>query len=224
MKTQRRPVIGVTPAFDNGVKLPAATQTLYVRREYTQALATAGAVVIILNPDMPLEEIAQFCDGVVVSGGEDIPPQVYAGKSLGTTQEPLERVEWEKRLLEVCEQQNMPVLGVCYGMQLIALQYGGSLYQDIATEVRGSIEHVRTTHVVEVKQDFLGLKTNERLRVASRHHQAVHVLPKGFSASVVAPDGVIEAMQGKNCYGVQWHPESDESGQTIYQNFVNLCL
>ena len=132
-------VIGVTPALDEGLKLPASQSSLYLRREYTQIIREAGAVPLVLSPDVPQDYIVQYCDGVVLSGGEDIPAGVYGGNTLLTVPEPLERIMWERLLLDACAAAGKPVLGVCYGMQLIALHYGGSLYQDIASEVTGSI-------------------------------------------------------------------------------------
>lgn len=150
-------VIGVTPAFDEGVKLPASHASLYLRREYTRVLAACGAVPVVLSPDMPLEYILNLCDGLVISGGEDIPADVYGGETLLTVTEPLERVMWERLLIDVCEAARKPMLGVCYGMQLLALHYGGSLYQDIAAEHVGSLQHVGTTHPVRMSRNFLGL-------------------------------------------------------------------
>ena len=216
-----RKVIGITPAFDEGTKLPTAAASIYLRREYTKIMKQLGVVPLILTPEMPLEFIMEQCDGIVISGGEDIPPEFYGGDTLGTLQEPLERVMWEQLLIDACEAANKPVLGVCYGMQLIALHYGGSLVQDIANEVEDHVEHVGVLHEVMVSRDFLALKKGETYRVASRHHQAVKTLPDGFEMCASAPDGVIEAMQRGNIYGAQWHPESDATGIKLYGAFIS---
>lgn len=85
---------------------------------------------------MPLAFVMEQCDGIIISGGEDIPPELYAGDALETPQEPLERVMWEQLLIDACEAAGKPLLGVCYGLQLVALHYGGSLVQDIGREVK----------------------------------------------------------------------------------------
>lgn len=224
MTRDGRAVVGVTPAFDEGFKLPASKATLYLRREYTKLLARLGAVPIILTPDMPLEYIMDFCDGIVISGGEDIPAQIYGGTDFSTVLEPLERTMWELLIIRQCETEQKPLLGVCYGMQLIALNFGGALYTDIATDVQGSIQHLKSQHAVSFQEEFLGFPKGSQQTVASRHHQSVKNLPDIFSLSAVAPDGVIEAMQRGSIYGVQWHPESDKTGEVIYRTFIERCL
>lgn len=216
-------VIGVTPAFDEGFKLPASDSTLYLRREYTQTIAGLGAVPVIITPDMPLEYITSLCDGIVISGGEDIPGEIYGGENTHELLEPVERVMWELLLIDRCGREQIPLLGVCYGMQLLALHFGGLLWADIARDCEGSLNHVQTRHDVVVSADFLGLQAGERVTVASRHHQAVKTLPEGFTLSAVAPDGVIEAMRGPNVFGTQWHPESDATGKRVYRAFIEAC-
>jgi putative glutamine amidotransferase len=218
-----KPVVGVTPAFDEGYKLPASRATLYLRREYTQLLSDLGAVPIILTPDMPLEYILEMCDGIIISGGEDIPAEVYGGDPWEHATEPLERIMWEQLLVGKCEERAMPILGVCYGMQLIALHYGGGLYQDIERCVAGNISHHLTEHAVAIQTDFLGFQKGDVPTVCSRHHQAVATLPDSFTLCATAPDGVIEAMKYKDIYGVQWHPEPDETGYIVYHAFIERC-
>lgn len=178
---------------------------------------------VVITPDTPLNHIMDLCDGIVISGGEDIPAEVYGGERLLTVPEPLERIMWERMLIDRCEEQSVPLLGVCYGMQLLALHYGGALYQDIETEVADGANHVKTAHLVKFTEDFLGFARDDQAEVASRHHQAVATLPDRFSLSAVSSDGVIEGMSSELMYGTQWHPESDTTGPTIYSSFVDLC-
>lgn len=219
----KKPVIGVTPAFDEGIKLPASRASLYLRRDYTLAIAASGAIPIILAPDMSAEEAFELCDGLVISGGEDIPAEVYGGNELHTATEPQERVAWERSLIDMFSVSDKPILGVCYGMQLLAVHYGGELYQDIAQEVGGAVRHVGVQHEIDLCADFLGLTRGHRATVASRHHQAVAILPEQFKPCAKASDGVIEAMSYGNIYGVQWHPESDDTGSLIYKAFAETC-
>lgn len=219
----KKPVIGVTPAFDEGIKLPASKASLYLRRDYTVAIAASGAIPIILSPDMSVEEALELCDGLVISGGEDIPAGVYGGNELQTAIEPQERVAWERRLIDKFSAFDKPILGVCYGMQLLAVHYGGELYQDIAQEVDAAVQHVGVQHEIDLYADFLGLIRGHKATVASRHHQAVATLPEQFKPCAKAPDGVIEAMSYGNIYGVQWHPESDDTGPLIYKAFAEAC-
>lgn len=224
MSLRSQIVLGITPGFDEGVKLPAAKQAFYLRREYTRTIAETGALPLVITPDMHMDQILALCDGIVLSGGEDIPAEVYGGEQLLTVPEPLERIMWERMLIDRCDAAGVPILGVCYGMQLLALHYGGALYQDIHSAVPASIEHSQTVHAVQVTQGFLGLERGDELRVASRHHQAVATLPDRFNLCAAAPDGIIEAMSNGRIFGVQWHPESDDTGRILYKTFVERCI
>jgi len=201
-----------------------------LRRVYTEVLASVGATPLVLNVDMTVDEVLGLCDGIVLSGGEDIYPKLYGGKSLINPEEPRVRTNWEIKLLQACRKRDVPVLGICYGMQLLAVTFGGSLHQDIATEIPDAITHYEPVHNRSVKhkvtfsEDFLGFTAGERPWIASRHHQAVSRLPDGFRTTAIARDGVIEAMQCGNMYGIQWHPESDETGVEVYRSFVERCL
>lgn len=220
---KNKPVIGITPAFDEAMKIQESQKTLYLRRTYTTVLESVGAIPVILNPDMPLEYIVELCDGIVISGGEDVDPAYNLGREFLHLKEPKERTDWEFSLLKLCEKQQTPVLGICYGMQILVLYNGGALHQDIETEVPNSINHNITTHDVVFHEPFLGFAEKQRHSVESRHHQAVSLLPDNFRVCASAPDGIIEAIAGNNCYGIQWHPESDETGIHIYRAFVEQC-
>lgn len=221
---RKQPVIGITPSFDEASKLPLSKETVYLRRTYTKILESVGAIPLILNAEMPLEYIMSLCDGIVISGGEDIDPELYGARETIFPKEPRDRAEWEFQLLRLCEKQHTPVLGVCYGMQLLAVYNGGALHQDIQTEIPNCVNHNRTNHEITFLEDFLGFSEGTTHTVESRHHQAVSMLPQNFRIAATAPDGVIEAMAGEGCWGIQWHPESDETGIHIYRAFVEHCM
>jgi putative glutamine amidotransferase len=220
---KQKPIIGISPCLDQGLKMPLSPETIYLRSSYTKILESVGAIPIILNQNMPLDFILNFCDGIVISGGEDINPDIYGGKKLLLPEEPLVRTLWELKLIEAADRQHLPILGICYGMQLLAIHFGGAIHQDIPTEIPEEIGHLRTLHRVELLEDFLGLPKGSHEIVESRHHQAVAQIPENFTVSAIAPDGVIEAMQGRGHYGMQWHPESDETGIHVYRSFVERC-
>lgn len=225
----KKPVIGIVPGYDEGVHVPKMHGGYLLRGEYSSTLAAVGALPLILNYDMSAEEVLALCDGIVISGGEDVNPAYYGGRITSGLEEPTVRTDWEFALLKACQKQRVPVLGVCYGMQVLAVAYGGSLYQDIATDVPGAITHHdalynrSTKHKVQFVADFLGFHEGDHPWVASRHHQAVSRLPEGFYAAAYASDGVLEAMRSDVCYGMQWHPESDNTGQDAYRAFVEIC-
>ena len=126
------PVIGITVSLDHGERLRAGHEYLYVKRAYARAVASAGGRPVLLSPELAPAAVAEICDGLVISGGDDIPPELY-GESAAARMQPesRERIHWERRLLDLFAQGAAPLLGVCYGMQLINIHFGGTLVQDI---------------------------------------------------------------------------------------------
>ncbi len=235
-----QPVIGIVPSFDEGINIPAGgdIKRIYIRHEYMRNLHEAGAVPIVLHPDMSFESIIELCDGIVISGGGDIKPETYGQTPLPEAmfsqvernhevlniirfEEPDSRFEWEARLIEVCDESKVPILGICYGMQRLNVHYGGTLLQDIPIQRPGNIGHDVTEHAIEFDGEFLSMKDSHI--VASRHHQAIDRLAEGFRVNATAEDGIIEAITGHGHFGMQWHPESDATGLHVYQAFVDHC-
>jgi putative glutamine amidotransferase len=228
MGKTERVVIGIVPSFDEGdgvVIFPGPkTERVYLRTEYMRVLASVGAVPLILSPDMPLEMVAELCDGVVISGGFDIDASAYGEERLGNEPlEPMKRFMWEERLIDTCDKTKIPIFGICYGMQRLNIYYGGSLFQDIPTAFSDALPHMESVHTIEFYESFLGLDSGALYSINSRHHQAINVLADGFSIAAAAPDGIIEAIKGRGHFGVQWHPESDETGVHMYRAFVEHC-
>jgi putative glutamine amidotransferase len=223
-----KPIIGIVPSFDEGVHIPAGggnVKRIYIRHEYTHMLAEVGAVPLILNPDMTSVEITELCDGIVLSGGEDINPRFYGQDLLEQPRpryhEPDTRFEWESELIQACDAARVPILGICYGLQRLNVYYGGTLLQDIETLRPENIGHDLTEHDIRIHGEFLNMTGLHR--IASRHHQAIDRLAEGFEIKAEAPDGIIEAIEGYGHFGMQWHPESDETGAHVYRAFVEHC-
>ncbi len=228
-RTTPQPIIGIVPSFDEGVGAVGwndEASRIFLRRDYLSTIARVGAVPVILSPDMELDQIAQLCDGIIISGGADIDPIHYGEEPIMPLMslEPAERFAWESHLIALCDEANIPILGVCYGAQRLNVYYGGSLLQDIPTEMPSALDHADTHHHVVFAQDFLGVKEGSRRLVASRHHQAIGRVAEGIEVTAVADDGIIEAVSvhGRH-FGLQWHPESDETGVHIYRAFVEHC-
>ena len=218
-----RPVIGIVPTFDDGKMFSwhDGAGRIYLRHEYLQQIVDAGATPLVIHPAMALDDIIMRCSGIVISGGEDIDPKFYGQDALvdAPGYEPHQRFEWERHLIDACDRADVPILGVCYGMQRLNVHYGGTLLQDIPTLLPQNIGHNQTEHEVTFTEPLLGL--DGTWRVASRHHQAIGTLADGFRVVAVAPDGVIEAVAGRGHSGVQWHTESDATGVRIYRAFVD---
>jgi putative glutamine amidotransferase len=157
---------------------------------------------------------------VLITGGAfDIPPEAYgetAREGMGPLKEG--RTTFETALMRAALKRNMPVLGVCGGMQLLNVVLGGTLFQDIGREVPEAREHeqkhdrTQPQHPVDVREGSLLAEAVGRgqLMVNSTHHQSVNKLGDKVVSSATSPDGVIEAIESSAhafALGVQWHPE-----------------
>jgi putative glutamine amidotransferase len=223
----QRPVIGVatqTLEPGPGQQLPACW---IMGQRYVRVLASAGAVpwlVPLLQGDEDtLRAISERLDGVFLTGGVDVDPSCY-----GEERHPLcgatdPARDWtELRLVRWAVADGKPVLGVCRGIQLINVAAGGTLYQDVTAQHARAIKHDyfpaggftrdQLTHPVRVVEGsrLAGILASAETAVNSMHHQGIKALAPGLAATAFAPDGLIEAVEGRNgqfLVGVQWHPE-----------------
>ena len=210
-----RPLIGITSVYhidkDNG---SVSTMTGFA---YVKAIAENGGVPVIL-PTIPNEEILQRyveeLDGLVLVGGDDIPPDAYGQQPHETVKVmPGQRYDFEKQLIPAWLSSGKPILGICLGMQFTNVASGGTLIQDIPSQVGTDVIHRRNYHHVRIEPDssLAKLLGKEDAKVYSNHHQAVDKLGKNLKIIAHADDGVIEAAERvDDGFGlfVQWHPEA----------------
>ncbi len=222
--TARRPNIGITPDFSEGRSEAAFPAPLFeLKVSYSDAVLKAGGLPFILPYSDDRAVIDSYLDrvsGVLVTGGAfDIPPEAY-GDTVREGMGPVKqgRTAFETNLMQTALARNMPVLGVCGGMQLLNVVLGGSLFQDIGREVANAREHeqkhdrTQPHHPVEVKEgtQLADLVGKGQLMVNSTHHQAVKGPGKNVVISATSPDGVVEAIEATGyafALGIQWHPE-----------------
>lgn len=218
----RKPTIGITPDLI-AARPDAVFPTYELKVPYAEAVLRAGGLPFILPYAEDPACIDAYLDrvsGLLVTGGAfDIPPHAYgeeAREGMGVMKQ--SRTTFESALMRAALKRNLPVLGICGGMQLLNVVLGGTLFQDIAREVQGAKEHEQKhdkgqpQHPVEVKEgtllgDVLG---RGQLMVNSTHHQSVKGVGESVVISALAPDGVIEAIEAPRyafAVGVQWHPE-----------------
>lgn len=238
----RRPSIAITP--DVTTPTPDAPFPKYdLKAAYADAVLRAGGLPFIIPYTDDRSAIDQYLDrvsGLLITGGAfDIPPEAYGeAPKQGLGELKPSRTNFEMQVLRLAMQRRLPILGVCGGMQLLNVAYGGTLVQDIVTELAGTKSHeqkhdrAQPHHPIEVKdQSVLAECVGGRgqMMVNSTHHQAVKGVGQGLIVSASSPDGVVEAIefQGKDHFalGVQWHPElmldSVPPNLGIYRAFVN---
>ena len=191
---------------------------------YLAALADAGGKAVFIDPDTSIIEAITHYSGFLIPGGRDIDPSVYNEKCIpGLELEDEERVRFDLRLFEAATDKEKPVLGICYGMQLVNVAMGGTLYQNIGHD---AMEHRVGIHDLEVGENpFI---EPGKYEVNSSHHQAVKKTGKGLNAFAFSPDGIIEAfcsLDHRFHLGVQWHPErmSNRISKAVFSSFVEAC-
>jgi putative glutamine amidotransferase len=196
--------------------------------DYRQAVLHVGGEVQMLEPSMKVADLIGTIDGLLLTGGGDVAPARYGEEPHPSVVDvDPARDEFETALIAEARRRNLPIFAICRGIQVLNVACGGTLVQDIATEVPGALDHSFTVpphkpydlaHEVWLDKDtLLGRLMRERLSDAdscdtnSRHHQAVKQVASNFRVSATAPDGVIEAIEdptARFCLGVQWHPEN----------------
>jgi putative glutamine amidotransferase len=197
--------------------------------DYRQSVLHVSGDVRILEPSAgEARQVLAGVDGLMLTGGDDVAPARYGEPAHPTVVEAEPgRDEFELALIKDARARNLPIFAICRGIQVLTVACGGTLVQDIPTEVTGALPHrfavpphepYFLAHEVWIDKDTLLWKLmRERLsdadacEVNSRHHQAVKRLAPGFKVAATAPDGVIEAVEdpgARFCLGVQWHPEN----------------
>ncbi len=209
---------------------------------YVRAIEEAGGLAVALPrlSENRVRELAEFLDGLVISGGRDIPPELYGERphlTTDTDEAMRQRAEFEIALVKAMAELNKPVLGICYGCQLLNVAFGGTLIQDIPSQWASHLTHKLLNppwfaqHKVEITEGSLlwNWVQESKIVVKSSHHQAVAKVGSGLKVVAWAPDGVVEAIEavdGKPIVGVQWHPEAQleaQHAQRLFAAFVQAC-
>jgi putative glutamine amidotransferase len=222
------PKIGVTAALREETKSIAQNPfERFVRTdlEYVKSVAEAGGVPVVIPPSVGLraaEALLDSVDGLLLSGGPDLDPGYYGEEpvpELGTT-----IPEWdalEMALLRLALKRQMPLFGICRGMQVLNVVLGGTLYQDLPSQLGADvINHWQAapkcqyTHEVEVLDDSYLAEITDRqtVEVNSYHHQGIKGMAEDLTVAARSAEGVIEAIESRDfsehwLVGVQWHPE-----------------
>lgn len=211
------PLIGLTGRRKKGsaiagfpAPLEAADVDLYFA-DYARGILAAGGVPVYLTPDIDAEAAVARLDGLVLTGGADLDPALY-GAAPETDLYPPEpaRDRYEIALLEAAYARDLPVLGICRGIQLLDVHAGGSLHQHVPSHACFDLHPGTRVHEVRTLpgtrlRDLYG----ERIEVNSLHHQTLDRVAEGWVVSAVAADGTVEGIEApdRDVVAVQWHPE-----------------
>ena len=235
-----KPWIGIPTRFH------AKSETYGQIRHYLDAVIWAGGIPLLIptiNDKAIIREYAARVDGVLLPGSPtDIAPELYSAAphaKLGD-RDP-ERDVTDLALLEHAEGERLPLLGICFGVQSLNVYRGGTLIQDIDSEIRGAQRHetitdtdppTRVRHRVKLERESLMsvLAGKTEVDVNSSHHQSVERVGRDLKVVARAPDGVVEAVEdatGRFVVGVQWHPEkdwqNDPLSQGLFKRFIEAA-
>lgn len=227
----KKPVIGVLPLWDE------EKDSIWMLPGYMEGIEAAGGIPVILSLSADEDALlywAENLDGFLFTGGQDVDPVLYGEEKLpvcGELSPERDRIEifLFKKILEL----NKPVFGICRGLQLINVALGGTLYQDIPSQMANSFVHEGTSaediayHTVAIWEksplsDFAG----KVCKVNSYHHQGIRDLAPELKIAGASEDGLVEAvyMPGRNVFAVQWHPElnfsTDGTSLAMFRYFI----
>ena len=235
----KKPIIGIT------MRLELETDRFYLGRDYSEAVEALGAIPyhISLIPKRDyLAEVVKTVDGILLPGSDtDVDPLIFGEEPRPNLKKIIpEKEQTDLMILEEAEKLKKNVLGICFGMQVLNVARGGTLLQDIETDIENCVKHeqgkplARSSHSIEIEKDSLLsrlITTGDNVRVNSHHHQAIGKIGSHLRATARAKDGVIECIEDTRAdrfvLGVQWHPElswrSDELSRNIFESFISAC-
>jgi putative glutamine amidotransferase len=234
-----RPRIGIT------MRLELNTERFYLSRYYSEAIEAAGGVPVHISliPDPRyVSSVIESMDGILLPGSDsDVDPIRYGHEphqELGDVHQVKD--ETDLLILAEVEKHRLPLLGICFGMQVLNVSRGGTLIQDIKAQLPGAIKHQqgpprdRPSHRVKLLEGSLlaTLAEADAAVVNSHHHQAIESLGENLVATAWTADGVVEALEDPRAdrfvSAVQWHPElgwkEDGLSQALFEHFVGEAI
>lgn len=232
-----RPTIGITCGLTNNDR-----NTYGLRREYVCAIEDAGGIPVIiplLKENFSLNDVTLLIDGLLLSGGGDIDPSFYNEECQSELRSVnIERDKVEIELVLRALDNNMPIFGICRGIQVLNVAAGGTLYQDISSCIETHLQHFQSepgdqgTHLIHISENskLTKIMRSKTVLVNSFHHQAVKDVADDFIVTAVSDDGIVEAIESVKhpfAIGVQFHPErmweKDESIRSLFISFVGAA-
>lgn len=240
MISKEKPLIGISgQLIDLGFRNFAS-----IPQSYSNAVEMCGGIVLPMPAGFSTDTIdfgLAIIDGLILTGGSDVDPSNFGETKLpvcGVTD--IERDTHDLKIIAKAMERDIPTLGICRGSQILNVALGGTIYQDIITQVEGVLPHVQWD-TAEIQQSIVHrvkLTSTSKLReiinhddigVNSGHHCAVKNLNPSAVVSASAADGIIEAWEVPEkyfCFGIQWHPEQlikRDEHKKIFQAFVHAA-
>ncbi len=211
------PLIGITTDIKG--------KYVKMKYHYVDVITNAGGRPVLIPPSSHPGDYAISINGLIISGGDDLDPIHYREVPLPSVKPvPKRRSDFEIALLSEFVKLRKPVIGICYGMQLINVAFGGTLFQDIESQISVEINHKKGYHKIVITENRFLQKG--RFSVNSTHHQAVKMLGNGLKAFAFSIDNLVEAFYHEEIpylIGVQWHPErlpNNEISVKLFESFV----
>ena len=211
----------------------------FINTAYTDSILTAGAAPIIIpicHNDDAIKKIVSSLDGILLSGGPDIHPTLFneePHKNIGSIVNARDILDF--KIIKYAFEMKKPILGICRGLQVINVFFGGTLYQDIDSQTKSEVQHQQksrgdlATHSVSIKANsFLHNIFGDKTLVNSFHHQSIKDMAKGFDEIATSiNDNIVEAIEYKEDHfivGLQWHPELLAEKNTQMQEIFNSFI
>lgn len=228
------PLVGITLCLDDTGRWKANHQYQYLDVSYANTVEAAGGVPVYVPLETNIDRCLDSLDALLIPGGDDfLPPRPYP-EGVEFRPAPQRQLDFDLRLLTRALERDKPVLAICYGMQLLALGYGGRLLYDIPSDRPESNNHQNPEPnghhglVLESGSQLEKALGPDPGPVNSRHHQGVADPGTGLVVSARADDGLIEAIEDPNrpfCVGVQWHPETlaGPHREGLFGAFIGAC-
>ena len=227
------PLIGIPPCLDARGRWRSGRDYHYLDGAYAAAVNAAGGTAVLLPQVGSANQLAERIDGLLVPGGDDLPPERGYPDTVHFELAPERQLAFDRELIDACLGRDLPVLGICYGMQLLAVAWGGRLHYDLPTDLPDSGSHQLPEpsgrHGLEVRAGsrLAALCGDALEEVNSLHHQGVADSGRA-KVSARAADGVVEAIEdpgARFALGVQWHPEKlpGPGGPELFEAFVGAC-
>lgn len=233
-----KPIIGISSQYGY-----ESRKTLNkINYTYIDSVVQAGGIpfiIPVLEDRKDINRYIESIDGLILTGGEDISPLLFGEEPIKETKNICyNRDRMELALFNQAYKKDLPVLGICRGLQLINTALDGTLYQDINSQIKDSLGHISTYnidggyHSIKIKKDTIlfDIFKEEKINVNSQHHQSIKDLGRNLRINALSSDGIVEGAESTNSkfvLGVQFHPEAminkHREFLDIFDYFIKAC-